>query len=147
MKKLTTFIMIFIFIISLILSVYNVNRCIQTRNWYKTELTITFIGLPDGVVFGDYTDQNGVEQVNVSVYYDSSFVGNKTDTDKYIGKVVNIAIDPVSGKIVDHDRLKKDTLSDVGMFLISSFALILLKKEKIKMLIKRNKDTDKQILG
>ena len=147
MKKLTTFIMIFIFITSLILSVYNVNRCIRTRNWYKTELTITFIGLPDGVVFGDYTDQNGVEQVNVSVYYDSSFVGNKTDTDKYIGKVVNLAIDPVSGKIVDHDSLKKDTLSDVGMFLISALALILLKKEKIKMLINRNKDTDKQISG
>ena len=128
----TTFIMIFIFITSLILSVYNVNRCIRTRNWYKTELTITFIGLPDGVVFGDYTDQNGVEQVNVSVYYDSSFVGNKTDTDKYIGKVVNIAIDHLSSKIFDH---------------ISALALILLKKEKIKIIIKRNKDTDKQISG
>ena len=131
MKKIITFIVIFMFLISLILSVFNVTRCIKQRNWYKTELTITAIGLPDGAVFGDYTDKEGVKHLNESVFYDPALAGYKTDTDKYSGKVITISIDPETNKKIDHDRLIKNTLEDIGMFLILGAVLIIkIKKRK-----------------
>ncbi len=69
LKKIVKFNLVLVFIISLIGSFYFAAKDIKVRNWHKTTLTVTFIGLPDGNVFGDYTDANGVQHKNEPAFF------------------------------------------------------------------------------
>ena len=74
LKKIVRFILIPVFILSLIGAVYYAAKDIKVRNWYKTTLTVTFIGVPDGTVFGDYTDAKGQLHQNKPAYYEPFFL-------------------------------------------------------------------------
>ncbi len=67
-------------------------------------------------------------------FYDSSFSGYKTEVEKYYGKMIRVIIDPDSGQVMDYDRLVASNLIFIGMFLVSSVILAVLK-------IKRSKET------
>ena len=130
MKKAITFITILILIVSLTESVLCIRTDIKVRNWYRTDFKITFIGLPDGTVFGDYIDQKGKEHINEPSFYDPSISGYKTEVEKYYGKVIRVVIDPDSGQVMDYDRLMTSNLVFIGIFLISSLTLAVLKIKK-----------------
>jgi hypothetical protein len=86
-------------ILSLIWCVFNVIDIIQKKDWVITTAEITFIGLPDGNVFGTFTDINNVVHEEVSMYQDYKFtvlgaLKKGVDSEPYIGAKVNITYNP-----------------------------------------------------
>lgn len=125
LKKLVKFNLVLVFIISLIGSVYFAAKDIKVRNWHKTTLTVTLIGLPDGNVFGDYTDANGVQHKNEPVFIKSSFSRYKTKVEQYYGKTFTILDNPETGLIVNYDDLFRDSIIFFGMTALSGILLFL----------------------
>ena len=132
LKKIFKIILIPVFIISLICSAYFTVKDIKVRNWHKTTLTVTFIGLPDGNVFGDYTDANGVQHKNEPAFIKSSFSGYKTKVEQYYGKTFTILDNPETGLIVNYDDLFRDSMIFFGLTALSGILLFLSIKQQGK---------------
>lgn len=90
MKRKILFILYFF--TSVLCFIYSVKDYCSKKNWISSTATITFIGLPQGTVFGTYTDINGLEHTDVALYVDYIYQGSHIVSEKYplINKNVNI---------------------------------------------------------
>ena len=77
MNKIGCFVLTVVFVLSLFGALLCAANDIQAIGWKKTTLTITFIGLPDGTVFGDYTDAAGRKHENEAALTMSGFLRAK----------------------------------------------------------------------
>ncbi|MBQ9947362.1 MAG: hypothetical protein IJO91_03150 [Oscillospiraceae bacterium] len=69
---------------------------------YKTTAVIDFIGLPQGVVMGSYTDESGESYKEREMFPTLLIGGNFVEletVEQYYGKEIDISINPHSGKI------------------------------------------------
>lgn len=98
MKRFLIVVLSLTAVISLIISVSNIIFRLERRDRIVTTAEITFIGTPDGSVFGTFTDQNGKVHSEECLYLDGRFqtflnpVPIKPES--YIGKTVRIMYDP-----------------------------------------------------
>ena len=125
LKKMIRVILITVFIISLIKLSFCAVKDIKVRDWHKTTLTVTFIGLPDGTVFGDYTDANGQYHQNEPVFHKSSFFGYHKDVEQYYGKAITILDDPATGEVLNYDDLFPKNILYLGLAVISGVLLFI----------------------
>lgn len=130
LKKIVRVITILFFIISLIGAVYYAAKDIKVRNWHKTTLTVTSIGLPEGNVFGDYTDANGVPHQDEPAFIDSSLSGYKTDVEQYYGRTFTILNDPETGRILNYDNLIENNIFYFGLTAVSGALLLIRRKRR-----------------
>lgn len=86
--------------ISLGISVSKIIFRVERHDWIITTAEITFIGLPDGLVFGTFTDCNGKVHSNHRMYWDGKFerfyalTPWAKDPEPYYGTTVRIMYDP-----------------------------------------------------
>lgn len=98
MKRFLIIILSLVAAISLATLVVNIKFRIERRGWLITTAEITFIGLPDGIVFGTFTDYNGKVHSEYYLYLDGRFqrvlnpMPLKPET--YVGRTVRIMYDP-----------------------------------------------------
>ncbi|MCM1334540.1 MAG: hypothetical protein NC084_02805 [Bacteroides sp.] len=89
----------------LILSLTVFVSCIATRigrsDWVVTTAEITFVALPDGLVFGTFEDREGIIREDQALYRDLRFMpkliisgGPIVNPEPYYGKTVRIMYDP-----------------------------------------------------
>lgn len=125
MKKLFAILSGLIAAVSLILLFENLSTVISTRNWEKTEAVISAILLPDGVVCGDFTDNNGVKHIEQPLYTDFKFqqiraikTVKQETIDKSIGQKITILYNNENDKIIIYSSLlRKITISSIVSFL------------------------------
>ena len=133
MKKLFLLIMAVTAIISFIVFSINLVDVITTRNWNKTEATITSVHLPYGIICGDFKDSNGVMHTDQPLYEDSKFEQlraikpvKQDKINSIIGKKVVILYR--DEEIVSYDNLWKNIMVSLVIFLLSVSILICMKK-------------------
>lgn len=90
-------------IVSLVFSICSIVIRVQRSDWIITTAEITFVGLPDGTVFGSFTDNNGAVHTDQAMYTDDKFMPaglikgpSRNDPESYIGKTVKIMYDPMA---------------------------------------------------
>ncbi len=69
---------------------------------YKTEAVVDFIGMPQGHVFGSFTDESGTMYEEKMMFPTLLLGGNFVDletVEQFYGKKINIYIHPHSGNI------------------------------------------------
>ena len=98
MKRFLIVILSLVAAISLATLVVNIKFRIERRGWLITTAEITFIGLPDGIVFGTFTDYNGKVHSEYYLYLDGRFQRflnpMPLKPEPYIGRTVRIMYDP-----------------------------------------------------
>lgn len=98
MKRFLIIVLSLITAISLTVLVFKIKFRVERRSWIITTAEITFIGTPDGIVYGTFTDCNGKVHSEHSMYLDGKFQTflNPTakDPDLYLGDTVRIMYDP-----------------------------------------------------
>ena len=128
--------------ISFIILIINISSIIYRRNWIKTNAVVTSVLLPDGIVCGDFIDNNGIKHSDEPLFYDFKFEQIKTvkkvsskKINKYIGKEITILYYPESEKevqsynnIKNYDKIIKNILFSSLMFFISLILNLTLKK-------------------
>lgn len=129
-KKTVKFILISVFIISLIGTIFCAVKDVKVQNWHKTILTVTFIGKPDGTVFGDYTDAKGQLHQNKPAYYEPFFSGYSKDAEQYYGKVVTIMENPETGEVLNYDRLFRNNIIFFSLTIVSGVLLFISRKHR-----------------
>lgn len=92
---------------------------------YNTEAVVTFIGLPQGHVFGSFTDESGVmyEGEEKMMFQTLLIGGNFIDletVEQFYGKEITISIDPHSGKIYYAPHLYARILPFAAISLVSA---------------------------
>ena len=125
MKKILNIFVLFLLIASTIGSTINIYFIIKSRNYYKSDATITFVGLPDGAVHGNFVDSEGKSHIDAYLYTDiklSEFffikkVSPKT-IDKYIGKKITILFDSQTKDIINYNNMIKNTIFNIIIFII-----------------------------
>ena len=125
LRKIVRFILIPVFSVSLIGAVYYAAKDMKVRNWHKTTLTVTSIKLPEGNVFGDYTDAHGVLHQDEPAFIKSSFSGYKTKVEQYNGSTFTILDDPETGRILNYDDLFMDNIFWIGLTVVSGALLLI----------------------
>lgn len=147
--KVVSIVLSIISLVSLISSIHNIAFRVQRSDWVITDAEITFIGLPDAAVEGNFTDFNGVFHSEQFLYLDWKFqkwglykpqFPSIADPDKYIGKTVRIMYDPeaansgdFSGRIdiASYDNWLKDFIISVSVFGVSTIFLVVVRVVKI----------------
>lgn len=97
--KILKFVALALTIFSPIWCIINVIDVIKKRDWVITTAKVTFIGLPQGNVFGTFTDVNNITYENVYMYQDNKFTQMRafkkgTNSEPYIGTKVKIIYNP-----------------------------------------------------
>ena len=128
MKKLLRILMLPVFAGALLLTVRSARSLLKTRNWYRTTLTVTFIGLPDGTVFGDYTDAHGTLHQNEPALPFS--FGDRNHVEQYYGTEIAVLNDPDTGELVKADGMVSNLLLSGGVTLLSGGLFLLLRPRK-----------------
>ena len=138
MKKLFAILSGLIAAVSLIILFENLSTVISTRKWEKTEAVISAILLPDGVVCGDFTDNNGVKHIEQPLYTDFKFqqiraikTVKQETIDKSIGQKITILYNNENDKIIIYSSLlRKITISSIVslLSLLIFLSLVLHKK-------------------
>lgn len=102
-------------IISLALLVCQIEVRIKRSDWVITTAKITFIGTPEGVVFGTFTDYNGTVHSDQVMYIDGKFQPKnlikgtpRYDPKPYIGKTVKIMYKPEAVNLGENIRIEAD---------------------------------------
>ena len=122
MKSISCFILTVIFALSVFGAILCAVDDIRAAGWHKTTLTITDIGLPDGVVFGDYTDAAGQNHENEAVLnWGGSFRSNSVE--QYYGQKITILCGTEKGDVLDYESLIKNNIISFGLMFISGFLL------------------------
>ena len=121
MKK----ILIIYLILSLIWCIHGVSALYQKRDWISGTATVTFIGLPQGTVFGDYTDINGTEHIEKALYIDYIYQGRHIVNEEYplYGKSVRILYNLNTGE-VDIDNTILHYISVISLIISITLLLI-----------------------
>lgn len=73
MRKVFRMFILLILIVSTIGCFIGVLQISKSRNLYKTYAKITSIGLPDGAIYGDFTDEEGKTHSDEYLFTDSNF--------------------------------------------------------------------------
>ncbi len=138
MKKLFAILSGLIAAFSLISLFENLSTVISVSNWEKTEAVISAILLPDGVVCGDFTDNNGVKHIEQPLYTDFKFqqiraikTVKQETIDKSIGQKITILYNNENYKIIIYSSLlRKITISSIVslLSLLIFLSLVLHKK-------------------
>ncbi len=133
MKKLFLLIIAVTAIISFTVFSINLVDVITTRNWNKTEATVTSVLLPDGIICGDFKDSKGVMHTNQPLYQDFKFqqfraikVVKQDKINSIIGKKVVVLYK--DEQTVSYDNLWKNILVSLVLLLLSISILIYVKK-------------------
>lgn len=106
----------------------SVSSVVQKRHWKKADAVITFIGLPDGAVFGNYTDYTGKLHVNESLHIDYNFYRPQKN-----GDYVKILYDLESQKVTGYNDLLKDIVTSTSIFIVSCISILILMRRKSKL--------------
>ena len=130
LKKSIHCLCILVFVVSLVGTMLCVVKNIKVINWYKTTLTVTFIGTPDGTVFGNYIDSKGQQHLNESAFYKSSFSGYKKNVEQYYGNVITIMVNPETGEIINYDDLLKNNTVFLGLAILFGILLFINKNRQ-----------------
>lgn len=127
MNKFFRIVLIIVIVISALFMCGSIGRLIQMRNGEIADCTITFIGLPDGAVFGDFTDSDGVEHVNEFLYLNGFLQGDSADVEKYYGTHIKIMYDKESEEIINYGYTVTSTLVGTALILVSVVILWIMK--------------------
>ena len=122
MNKIGSFVLTVVFVLSVFGALLCAANDIQAIGWKKTTLTITFIGLPDGTVFGDYTDAAGRKHENEAALTMSGFLRGK-DVEQYYGQKITILCGTEKGEVLDYSGLIKANIIAFCITLISGLLL------------------------
>jgi len=122
MNKIGCFVLTVVFVLSVFGALLCAANDIQAIGWKKTTLTITFIGLPDGTVFGDYTDAAGRKHENEAALTMSGFLRGK-DIEQYYGQEITILCGTEKGEVLDYTGLIKANIIAFCITLISGLLL------------------------
>lgn len=102
-------------IVSLALVVCHIGVRIKRNDWIITTAKITFVGTPDGVVFGTFTDYNGMVHTDQAMYIDDKFKPTslikgppRYDPEPYIGKTVKIMYNPKAFSLGENIKIGTD---------------------------------------
>ena len=132
MKKLFLLIIAVTAIISFTVFSINLVDVITTRNWNKTEATVTSVLLPDGIICGDFKDFKGVMHTDQPLYKDFKFqqfraikIVKPDKINSIIGKKVVILYR--DEQTVSYDNLRKNIMVSLVLFLLSISILIYMK--------------------
>lgn len=100
-KRFFIIVLNLITLISLTVLLFTIKLRVERHGWIITTAEITFIGTPDGVVFGTFTDYNGMIHTDQAMYIDDKFKPAslikgppRYDPGPYIGKTVKIMYNP-----------------------------------------------------
>lgn len=132
MNKFFRIVLVIIMVISALLMGRSISRRVQMRNGEIADCTITFIGLPDGAVFGDFTDSDGVDHVNEYLYSSGFLQGDSADVEKYYGTHIKILYDKESGEIINYGQAVTSTLVCAFLILISVIIIWIMKRKRKK---------------
>ncbi|MDE6032212.1 MAG: hypothetical protein K2G32_11380 [Oscillospiraceae bacterium] len=98
MKRFLIIVLSLITAISLTVLVFAIKFRIERHEWVITTAEITFVGLPDAVVFGTFTDYNGKVHSEYGMYIDGRFQQflnpMPIKPEAYLGSTVRIMYDP-----------------------------------------------------
>ncbi len=137
MKNIFRNFILFLLIISVVGIFVDVYYVAKYKNYYKTDAVITFIGLPDGAVFGDFVDSEGNVNTKAYLYTDFRFTEffsvkkvNNDTIEKYIGKKTKILFNTTSKDIASYDNLIKHIVINIVVFSISGIAFFKIRKNK-----------------
>ncbi len=119
MKQVSKIILLLLIIlttsVSFVFAICHIVIRTQRNDWIITTAEITFVGTPDGVVFGTFTDYNGMVHTNQVMYIDDKFMPiglikgqPRNDPDQYIGKTVRIMYDPKTVNSGDNIKIGAD---------------------------------------
>ena len=125
MKAILKTVLAAVFLLSLAALAMTLRRDWEVRAYCRTTAEITFIGLPEGNVLGNYIDCSGKAHFNEPMYLDSSLSGYRTDVEQYFGKTVEILISPENGRIVSYRALVLQNAVCGAAFLLSGGLLLL----------------------
>ena len=121
MKNIICFILTVVFALSLFGTVGYAITDIRAIGWKKTALTVTFIGLPDGSAFGDYTDANGRKHENEPAL---SWPRSKCrNVEQYYGQEITVLCGTEKGDVVEYDSLIRGNLIFFGTTILSAMLL------------------------
>lgn len=98
MKRFIIIVLSLITAISLTVLIFAIKFRIERQDWIITTAKITFIGLPDGIVFGTFTDYNGKVHSEYGMYiygrFQSYFNPTPIESESYLGRTVRIMYNP-----------------------------------------------------
>lgn len=120
MKKLITFIMSLIFFITLSV-LCKMYYDYFSMDYKKTEAIITDIVSPDGIVYGEFTDINGVFHSDAEMYLD--YQGHKADASSHIGEKVTILYDYQKDECMNYKSFLYTILFNISVCLFSGICL------------------------
>ena len=126
LKKIVLFLLAVVWVLSLAGLGSDIVSAVRVRHYFRTTMVITFIGTPDGALFGTYTDQNGEEHVNVPAYVDSAFSGHSKNVEQYYGKEVEILYDAETGDIWSYENLRQSIVISAAVFAGAGMLIYLL---------------------
>lgn len=92
MKKVRTISLVFLFIFYSAF-LMQLPDFLDKTTWFHTTATITLIGTPSGVVYGNYSGYMGKEYTNAILYIDYSLAGHGKNVEQHIGEEVEIIYD------------------------------------------------------
>lgn len=130
MNKFFRIVLIIVIVISALFMCGSIGRLIQMRNGEIADCTITFIGLPDGAVFGDFTDSDGVEHANEYLYLNGFLQGDSADVEKYYGTHIKILYDKESGEIINYGHTVTSALIGALLILISVIIIWIMTRKR-----------------
>lgn len=142
LKAVLTAILLCAALVSSVSSVYGIFIRVQRSDWLVAAAEVTFIGTPDGVVFGTFTDNNGTVYTDQAMYIDGGFQPAwiikgppRKNPDMYVGGTVRIMYRPQAlnsigdmkaGVDIDsYDRWLRDLIVSGTAFPVSAAALII----------------------
>ncbi len=134
MKKIKILLLGIFLLISFYLSCTNIFTLLMMRNAEKIDAVITFIGLPDGHIFGDFIDSDGC-------IHKEEFLGshnivhgtgkkNAEKAEKYVGKHITILYNKKSGDIIIYDITLTKIINFLIVFLVSLILILASVKNK-----------------
>jgi len=108
-----------------------------SKDLYKTTATVTFVGLPEGTVFGNFTDSKGNEYVEKVMFQKAEFsrLGaskiNQEKFDRYVGSEITILYDEKNDDVLDYGVLLRRTLiGGIGMIWAGICLFVIHKRTK-----------------
>lgn len=134
MKKVFIIILLIVLIISASGFLIGLVTFAKTKNLYKTNAKVTSIGLPDGAIYGDFTDEEGIFHSDEYLFVDHRFTNffcikrtNQNDVEKYIGTEITILYDSSNNKIISYNNLLRRIVINLIISLLSLLCFLYLK--------------------
>ncbi|MBO5342990.1 MAG: hypothetical protein J6A57_00880 [Ruminococcus sp.] len=118
MKKIIRIVLIILIAISAVIMCCNAYNLFNMRNGEKADCTISFVGLPDGVVFGDFVDSDGVQHIEEPLYTDYFLQGHRNNVEYLYGKHITIIYDKQNNIIINYDNTIQSIIINLLLIII-----------------------------